>query len=232
MQPEEQRALIFTALALTLAQTIPGTGDGASWWFRDELGFTRQFETELSIFGGILSLTLLFFTYNRILKGHLGSVLIWFNLILSLLSSVSLFFWHGGHIWLGNLLAIEPLTVVRYISWINTAAMSPFALLYGMIMFIFLAQYADDQRTATWFTVFAVFFNLSGTASGLLTGYLNQIFVVDRGSYNELGKLMWTSWVIGLLFPVLAILIFLTPWKKNSEPLAYVWWLKIKKSKS
>jgi len=224
-----QRSLLFTAVTLFLITLPPGLGEGAAWWFRDVLGYTRQFETNLGVFGGVLSLCFLVFTFRLILRGHLGLVLILFNVILSILGSVGLGLWHGMHVWLGELFGIDPLQMVRYLAWINTAASSPFAILYGMIMFVFLAQYADDEGTATWFTVFASFFNLGITGSSLATGYLNQIFIVERGVYEELGKLMWTGWTIGLVYPVAIVLLFLTPWRKNSEPLAYTMWLRFRK---
>ncbi|MDP3962948.1 MAG: hypothetical protein Q8Q39_00430 [bacterium] len=241
ISPEDQRSLLFTAATLSCLAIVPGVGNGVSWWMRDELGFTRQFETQLGVFGGILSLVLLFFVYRMILRGHLGYVLCGMIILFSAFGSITLMFWHGVHVWLGSLLGVDPLIVVRWVTWINTAASSPMALLYGMIMFIFLAQYANDKGTATWFTVFAVLFNLSMSGSNLLTGYLNRIFVVKQGEYDalgnlispgnytELGNILWTSWVIGLMFPLIAILLFYTPWRKSSDPIAYTLWRRFKK---
>lgn len=43
-------------------------------------------------------------------------------------------------------------------------------------------------------------------ASQLGTKYLNRLFVVERGHYDELGLLMIVTMAIGLVLPVLAVL--------------------------
>jgi len=42
----------------------------------------------------------------------------------------------------------------------------------------------------------------------LQTKYLNQVFVVERGSYAELGPLLITATTLGFLVPVAAIALF------------------------
>jgi hypothetical protein len=38
--------------------------------------------------------------------------------------------------------------------------------------------------------------------------YLNQVFVVQRGDYSELGPLLIIAAVLGFVFPIGAILLF------------------------
>jgi hypothetical protein len=51
----------------------------------------------------------------------------------------------------------------------------------------------------------ASFSNLALAASQLGTVYLNEVFVVKRGDYSELGVLMIVATVIGLALPVIAV---------------------------
>ena len=47
--------------------------------------------------------------------------------------------------------------------------------------------------------------NLALSASQLGTKYLNELFVVSRGQYAELGPLMIAVLLIGLIVPFIAI---------------------------
>jgi len=67
--------------------------------------------------------------------------------------------------------------------------------------------------------------SLALSASHLGTKYLNKIFVIERGQYNELGILMISIALIGLTLPI-ATVVFFNPtngltWKKfNHRPRA------------
>jgi hypothetical protein len=50
--------------------------------------------------------------------------------------------------------------------------------------------------------------NMALVAGQLQTKYLNQIFVVQRGDYSELGALLITASVIGVVLPLAAIALF------------------------
>ena len=50
--------------------------------------------------------------------------------------------------------------------------------------------------------------NLALVAGQLQTKYLNQIFVVERGTYSELGALLITAATLGFLIPLAAIALF------------------------
>jgi len=54
----------------------------------------------------------------------------------------------------------------------------------------------------------AAFTNLALSASQSGTKYLNKIFVIERGRYDELGVLMISVAVIGLIVPVITVLLF------------------------
>jgi hypothetical protein len=50
--------------------------------------------------------------------------------------------------------------------------------------------------------------NLALVAAALQTKYLNQIFIVDRGAYDNLPLLLGVVMAIGLVVPLAAILLF------------------------
>ncbi len=237
----KKRALLFTMFTMFFVRFAPGAGSGVTWWHREVLGFDRDFEIRLGIFGSILALSFLVFLYRHALRKHLGKFLLILTVVFSFFGMIDLGFWYGLHEWLGNLFGVNPLKVVRVIAYVDTATASPFVYLYSLVSFILLSQYADDVGTATWFTIYAVLLNLGINANNLTTGYLNSIFTVTRaeysstgelikpGNYEQLGSILWTSWSLSLLLPVFIIIFLLTPWRESCNPIAYSVWTKFKK---
>ncbi len=85
-------------------------------------------------------------------------------------------------------------------------------------MLAWIANSAPEHLKATFFAVMASFTNLALSAAQLGTKYLNGVFAVTRevkdratgavqvpADYSELGVLMITVTLIGLVLPFLAI---------------------------
>ena len=71
-----------------------------------------------------------------------------------------------------------------------------------------IAFYAPPGHRATWFALMASLMNLALVAGQLQTKYLNQIFVVERGDYGELGVLLIAATALGFVIPIAAIVLF------------------------
>jgi hypothetical protein len=71
-----------------------------------------------------------------------------------------------------------------------------------------IAYYAPPGQRATWFALMASFMNLALVAGQLQTKYLNQIFTVGRGAYDELGILLIVATSIAFIVPVAVIALF------------------------
>ena len=89
----------------------------------------------------------------------------------------------------------------RVIAFVDTAATSPFAQLSMIPLLTLTAYYAPAGHRATWFALMASLMNLALVAGQLQTKYLNQMYAVGRGEYGELGVLLITVTVIGLVVP-------------------------------
>jgi len=74
-------------------------------------------------------------------------------------------------------------------------------------MLAWIAREAPQELKATYFAVMAAFTNLALSAASLGTNYMNQIFIVERGSYGELGRLMIAVNLIGLIIPIATVLL-------------------------
>jgi len=71
-----------------------------------------------------------------------------------------------------------------------------------------IAYYAPAGHRATWFALMASLMNMALVAGQLQTKYLNQVFVVGRGAYAELGPLLITVVALGFAIPIAAIILF------------------------
>jgi len=71
-----------------------------------------------------------------------------------------------------------------------------------------IAFYAPPGHRATWFALMASLMNTALVAGQLQSKYLNEIFVIGRGDYAELGSLLISVAVIGFIVPLAAIALF------------------------
>jgi hypothetical protein len=96
----------------------------------------------------------------------------------------------------------------RTIALVDTMADSPLGQVAMIPMLAWIAKEAPQTQKATYFAVMAAFTNLALSASQLGTKYLNRLFVVERGRYDELGMLMIVTTILGLVLPVAAVWAF------------------------
>jgi hypothetical protein len=96
----------------------------------------------------------------------------------------------------------------RTIAIVDAATTSPFAQLSMIPLLTLIAYYAPAGHRATWFALMASLMNLALVAGQLQTKYLNQVFVVARGAYAELGPLLIVVVVLGFAVPIAAIALF------------------------
>jgi hypothetical protein len=95
----------------------------------------------------------------------------------------------------------------RLIALIDTALESPLGQIAMIPLLAWIANSAPANLKATYFAVMASFANLALAASQLGTKYLNQAYVVTRGSYGEVGELMIAAALIGVALPLAAVAV-------------------------
>jgi hypothetical protein len=95
----------------------------------------------------------------------------------------------------------------RTIAIIDTMADSPMGQVAMVPMLAWIAREAPKNQKATYFAVLAAFTNLALSASNLATEHINNIFVIERGQYDQLGMLMIAVTIISLVMPILTVLI-------------------------
>jgi len=204
LDPTSRRAILFTSIIIFAFRATPSVGDGYFWWTLDVLKFDEAFYGTLRQTAAILALVAMWVFSKQLTEYSVAKVLFWLVIAGSILSLPNIGLFYGLHNWTEALFGFG----ARTIAVIDAATASPFAQLSMIPLLTLIAFYAPPGHRATWFALMASFMNLALVAGQLQTKYLNQILVVERGSYGDLGPLLITAATLGFLIPVAAIALF------------------------
>jgi len=203
MTPSKRREIVGIAIIVFVFRAMPSIGAGASWWQIDVLGFDEAFFGTLRQIASILAiggLIALRGWMNRRPLSYLVLFLSLYNAVM-LLPFIGMF--HGLHLWTQAHLGFG----ARTIAIVDTMADSPLGQVVMVPMLAWIAREAPTDQKATYFAIMAAFTNLALSASNLATKYLNRIYVVQRGEYDELGALMVAVALITWGGPTLTVMI-------------------------
>ena len=199
-----KETIFYAALIIFVYRASPAAGQGYTWFVIDVLGFDEAFQGTLAQIGAGLALLGMWLFSDAITRRPVPLVLLWLTVITTLLSLPSLGLTLGLSEWTERVFGFG----ARTIAIIDTAASSPFAQLSMIPLLTLCAIYAPAGRRATWFALMASLMNLALVAGALQTKYLNEIFVVGRGAYENLPYIMIWAIGIGFFVPLAVILGF------------------------
>ncbi|PTN11463.1 hypothetical protein [Nitrosomonas aestuarii] len=218
LEPEARNVLVGTAFLVFIFRAIPGPGAGSTWWMIDELGFDQQFLAVLSLVGATLTLFGMFIFRRFMAERSIAYIIGFLTIAGTFLSLPIIGMYFGFHEWTASVTG--GVVDARFIALIDTALESPLGQIAMIPMLAWIANSAPDKLKATFFAVMASFTNLALSASQLGTKYLNQFYEVTRevkdtvtgeitipADYGELGQLLITVTIIGLVLPIVAIII-------------------------
>ena len=218
LEPQARLVLVGTAVIIFVYRAMPTPGAGQTWWMIDELGFDQQFLAVLSLISSALTLFGMFLFRRFMAERSIAYVVVFLTLAGSLLYLPVIGMYYGLHQWTAA--HTGGLVDAHFIALVDTALESPLGQIAMIPMLAWIANSAPANLKATFFAVMASFTNLALSASQLGTKYLNQIFTVTRevqdratgavtvpADYSELGWLMWTAMLLGLLLPIAAVLL-------------------------
>ncbi len=198
-----RRAILFASIIIFAFRATPSAGDGYFWWTLDILKFDEAFYGSLRQTAAIIAIVAMWAFSKQLTEYSVTKVLFWLAVAGAILSLPNIGLFFGLHHWTEATFGIG----ARAIAVIDAAAASPFAQLSMIPLLTLIAFYAPQGHRATWFALMASLMNLALVAGQLQTKYLNQVFVVQRGEYAELGPLLITAGVLGFVIPVGAILL-------------------------
>lgn len=218
LEPDDRLVLVGTAVIIFVYRAMPTPGAGQSWWMIDELGFDQQFLAVLSLIASVLTLFGMFLFRRFMAERSIAYVIVFLTIASSLLYLPIIGMFYGLHEVTASLTG--GVVDARFIALVDTALESPLGQIAMIPMLAWIANSAPANLKATFFAVMASFTNLALSASQLGTKYLNQVFTVSRevkdratdtitvpADYSELGLLMWSAMLLGLLVPIAAVVL-------------------------
>ncbi len=225
LEPADRLVLVGTAVIIFVYRAMPTPGAGQTWWMIDELGFDQQFLAVLSLIGSVLTLFGMFLFRRFMAERSIAYVVVFLTVASTLLYLPIVGMFYGLHQWTATMTG--GVVDAHFIALVDTALESPLGQIAMIPMLAWIANSAPSHLKATFFAVMASFTNLALSASQLGTKYLNQLFIVTRevkdrateavtvpADYSELGWLMITAMLLGLLIPIAAVAVIrLSPFR-------------------
>jgi hypothetical protein len=75
--------------------------------------------------------------------------------------------------------------------------------------------YAPKHNIASWFALVMSLMSLAYVSGGrIITRILSEIYIVERGHYENIPELMIVTSAINFLMPTIVILLLMNPFKK------------------
>ena len=218
LEPGARNMLVGTAVIIFVFRATPLPGPGAGWFEIDVLGFDQRFMSILSLIASSLALLGMVVLRPMMAKHSIAYVIIVLTIAAAILSLPNIGLYYGLHEWTAA--RTGGIVDARFIALIDTAIESPLGQISMIPMLAWIAKNAPPHLKATFFAVMASFTNLALSAASLGTKYLNEIYTVTRevrdrvtdavtgaADYSELGWLLITVALIGLLVPLLTVFL-------------------------
>ena len=203
LEPAAREVLAATAFVLFMYRMSPLAGDGVTWWMIDALGFDEAFLARLALVSYALTLAGMFAFKGFMARNSIAVIVVALALAKALLALPNIGMFYGLHQWAAT--HTGGLVDARVIALVNTALESPLDQIAMIPMLAWIANSAPPNLKATYFAVMASYSNLALAASQLGTKYLNQVFTIGRGGYDEVGALLLAVLVAGLVLPLASV---------------------------
>ncbi len=203
LSPAKRREIISLAVIIFVFRAMPTAGAGAGWWQIDVLGFDEAFFGTLRQIAALLAIAGMFALRSWMAKRPIPYLVVFLSVYGAVMMTPFISMYYGLHEWTAATFGFG----ARTIAMVDTMADSPLGQVAMIPMLAWIAKEAPKNQKATYFAVMAAFTNLALSASQLGTKYLNKIFIIERGRYDELGVLMIVVALITLILPILTVVL-------------------------
>ncbi len=209
LEPQRRREIVGIAVIIFVFRAMPTAGAGASWWQIDVLGFDEAFFGTLRQIASLLVIFGLFALRGWMTRRPIPYLIVFLSVYGTIMMLPFIGMYHGLHLWTEEHFGFG----ARTIAIIDTMADSPLGQVAMVPMLAWIAREAPPHQKATYFAIMAAFTNLALSAANLGTSYMNRIFIIERGNYDELGSLFLAITLIGLIVPITTV-ILVNNWKR------------------
>ncbi|MFT5218972.1 MAG: hypothetical protein ACI87H_001108 [Gammaproteobacteria bacterium] len=218
LEPAARNMLVGTAIIIFVFRAVPLTGPGPTWFEIDILDFDQQFLSVLSFIAAALTLVGMVVLRPMMGRRSIAFIVVILTIAGGVLALPNIGLFYGLHEWTAA--HTGGIVDARFIAIMDTALESPLGQIAMIPMLAWIAQNAPAHLKATFFAVMASFTNLALSAASLGTKYVNEIYTIARevrdrvtdtvqtsADYSQLGWLLITVAIIGVLAPLLTVLL-------------------------
>jgi len=210
-----KKEILYILLVVFTYKIVPSYSPGVEWWQIDVLGFSPKFFSRLSQINVLLGFIGLWLVSKHIINREVGLVLFWLNILHVILQLPMIGMSFGLHEWTMRNFGFGAETIAL----VDTIAEGPFDKLVFLVLTTVATYYAPKKHVATWFALVMSLMSLSlFQGSRILKRILSEIFVVERGVYDNIPELLVATSVINFIVPTAMIFIFVNPFRKKSRP--------------
>jgi len=206
LSPDKRREIIGLAVIIFVFRAMPTAGAGAGWWQIDVLGFDEAFFGSLRQIAALLAIAGMIALRGWMTRRPIPYLVVFLSVYGAMMMIPFISMYYGLHEWTEARFGFG----ARAIAMVDTMADSPLGQVAMIPMLAWIAKEAPKNQKATYFAVMAAFTNLALSASQLGTKYLNNVFMIERGRYDELGVLMITVALITLIFPIMTVVLIIS----------------------
>lgn len=212
LTPQRKREVFSILIVIFTCRAIPTHPPGIKWWQIDELGFTPDFYATISQVSTILGLIGLVLLAKYIINSNLGRTLLLLNTLNVIFQLPMIGISFGFHEWTMKNFGFGAQTITL----VDNIMEAPFLKLKFLILCTIATYYAPKENIASWFALVMSIMSLAYVSGGrILKKIISDIYVIERGCYENVPELMIVTTLIGFIMPTLAILIFMNPFSKS-----------------
>ena len=191
------KPFVYAMLAIFLFRTVPGIGPAGSWWYMNELGFDADFMGVLRIVGSVAGFITLMFLADLITKHSIFRTMLVLTGLITILSLPDILIFY-------NLtFGLSPRTLVL----VDAAMIAPLAQLSMIPLGVLIARNAPPASRAAYISLTASLMNISLVGGDVITKKLNEVFLVTRDDFTNLGELMIYSLLISTIFSIIGLVL-------------------------
>lgn len=206
LAPVAARTFLLSFLAIFLFRVSPDVGPSFSWYLIGPLDFDQNFMGTLRVVSTVIDLLTLLALSKVMARGQIVKSLTWLTVMGTLVAIPPLLVYYGHT---GGLSA-------RTVMLADTAVAGPIAEMSMIPLGILIARSAPRENMGMYMAVTASFMNMALVAGDLGSRYLNEVYVVTRTDFSQLGALLLSTTLIGLGLSVLGLLILRYTYRSNN----------------
>ena len=199
---QNKRELILIGIMVFASRINPQLSPAIEWWQIDMLGFDAKFFTILNQTNYLLGFVGTWLFASHLVKMDISKVIVIITVIKSLLFLPIVGMGFGLHEW-----TMQFGLGARTITLVDTVVEGPFDVVAMVPLLALATYYAPKYNKPTWFALVACFISMALLAGNLCDKILNKIYIIERGDYHHMGRMLLVVFLVNLLLPLIAVTI-------------------------